>query len=38
MGSFVNNKALAGSAWVVAIVIMSLNAWLLLGVFREWLA
>jgi hypothetical protein len=25
-------------AWVVALVIMSLNAWLLFGTFRGWLA
>jgi manganese transport protein len=38
MGEFVNGRALAAVAWLVAIVIMSLNAWLLLGTFREWIA
>jgi manganese transport protein len=37
MGEFVNGRALAGLAWAVAVVIMGLNAWLLLGTFREWL-
>ena len=38
MGEFVNGKVLAGTAWLVAIVIMGLNGWLLLGMFREWIA
>jgi manganese transport protein len=38
MGRFVNSPLLAGVAWAVAVVIMSLNAWLLVGTFREWLA
>jgi manganese transport protein len=38
MGQFVNGRALATVAWMVAIVIMGLNAWLLLGTFKEWLA
>ena len=37
MGEFVNGRALAGLAWIVAVVIMGLNAWLLFGTFREWL-
>jgi len=37
MGEFVNGRVLAGLSWTVAIVIMGLNAWLLLGTFREWL-
>ncbi len=38
MGVFVNSRLLAGAAWTVAAVIMGLNAWLLIGTFREWLA
>jgi manganese transport protein len=38
MGSFVNSVPLAAAAWAVAIVIVGLNAWLLIGTFREWLA
>jgi manganese transport protein len=38
MGRFVNSPLLAGTAWAVAVVIMSLNAWLLVGTFRVWLA
>ena len=38
MGEFVNSPLLAGAAWVVAAVIMGLNAWLLIGTFRAWLA
>jgi manganese transport protein len=38
MGRFVNSPLLAGAAWLVAVVIMGLNAWLLIGTFREWLA
>jgi len=38
MGEFVNGKLLAGTAWLVAAVIMGLNAWLLIGTFRQWMA
>jgi manganese transport protein len=38
MGQFVNGRVLTASAWTVAVVIMSLNGWLLLGVLREWMA
>ncbi len=38
MGHFVNSPLLAGAAWAVAAVIMGLNAWLLIGTFRQWLA
>ena len=38
MGSFVNGPALKVAAWAVAVVIMGLNIWLLIGTFREWLA
>jgi manganese transport protein len=38
MGAFVNGPILATCSWVVAIVIAGLNAWLLVGTFREWLA
>jgi len=38
MGPFVNSLPLAAAAWLVAIVIMGLNGWLLIGTFRLWLA
>jgi manganese transport protein len=38
MGEFVNGKLMAATAWLVATVIIGLNAWLLFGTFREWLA
>jgi manganese transport protein len=38
MGRFVNHPLLAVTAWVVAIGILGLNAWLLVGTFHEWLA
>ncbi|HTL04139.1 MAG TPA: Nramp family divalent metal transporter [Gemmatimonadales bacterium] len=38
MGEFANGRLLKLTAWTVAVVIMGLNAWLLLGVFRTWLA
>jgi manganese transport protein len=38
MGRFVNPTWLAATAWVVATGIIGLNAWLLFGTFREWLA
>ena len=38
MGSFVNSPLLAGVAWTVALVIMGLNVWLLVGTFRQWVA
>jgi manganese transport protein len=38
MGAFVNSPILAATAWAVAVVIMGLNAWLLVGTFREWFA
>ena len=38
MGAFVNSRALAAGAWVVAGIIMGLNAWLLIGTFKAWLA
>ncbi len=31
-------SCLAGTAWLVAAVIMGLNAWLLIGTFRQWMA
>src|SRR3954464_14722586 len=37
MGEFVNSRGLATVAWLVAILIIGLNAWLLLGTFRQWL-
>jgi len=38
MGEFVNSTSLSTLAWVVAAAIIGLNAWLLIGTFREWLA
>ena len=38
MGKFVNSPLLAGAAWAVAVVILGLNTWLLIGTFREWLS
>ena len=38
MGPFVNSRPLAAAAWLVAVVIMGLNGWLLIGTFRLWLA
>jgi manganese transport protein len=38
MGPFANGPALQWAAWTVAVVIMGLNTWLLVGTFREWLA
>jgi len=38
MGSFANRRWVAGAAWLVTVVIVALNAWLLLGMAREWLA
>jgi manganese transport protein len=38
MGEFVNGKLLAGTAWLVAVAIVGLNAWLLFGTFKEWMA
>jgi manganese transport protein len=37
MGVFANGRPLAATAWAVAVVIIGLNAWLLIGVFRQWL-
>ena len=37
MGQFANGGALKALAWTVAVVIMGLNGWLLIGVFRQWL-
>ena len=37
MGRFVNSRPLAAVAWSVAVVIMGLNVWLLVGTFREWM-
>ena len=38
MGAFVNRPALAALSWAVAITIVALNAWLLAGTFRAWMA
>jgi manganese transport protein len=38
MGEFVNRTWLAVLAWAVAVTIAGLNAWLLVGTFKIWLA
>jgi manganese transport protein len=38
MGLFATGPLLRGAAWVVAATIIGLNAWLLIGTFRGWLA
>jgi manganese transport protein len=38
MGQFVNSRLLSAVAWAAAVVIVGLNAWLLVGTFRVWLA
>jgi manganese transport protein len=37
MGEFVNGPTVKWLAWVIAVVIASLNAWLLMQTFRGWL-
>jgi manganese transport protein len=37
MGPFTNGPALTAAAWSVALAIMGLNGWLLVGAAREWL-
>ena len=38
MGEFANGRLLTAVAWSVAVVIVGLNAWLLIGTARAWLA
>jgi manganese transport protein len=38
MGEFVNPAWVKIIAWIIAVIIAALNAWLLLQTFREWLA
>ena len=38
MGAFVNSWPLAAAAWLVAVIILGLNGWLLLGTVRQWFA
>jgi manganese transport protein len=38
MGAFANGPLLKAGAWAVALVIAGLNAWLLVGTFRSWIA
>jgi Mn2+/Fe2+ NRAMP family transporter len=38
MGEFVSRRWLTLVAWIVAITIMGLNGWLLVGTFRSWFA
>ena len=37
MGEFANGRLLSSVAWSVAVVIVGLNAWLLIGTARAWL-
>jgi manganese transport protein len=37
MGPFTNGPVLSAAAWSVALVIMGLNGWLLVGAVRAWL-
>ena len=37
MGEFANGRLLSAAAWSVAVVIVGLNGWLLVGVAREWM-
>lgn len=37
MGEFTNGRLLSAAAWSVAVVIVGLNGWLLVGVAREWM-
>jgi manganese transport protein len=38
MGVFANGPVLTAVAWAVAMVIIALNGWLLIGTFRAWLS
>jgi manganese transport protein len=38
MGEFANSRPTAVAAWVVTLLIIGLNAWLLVSTFREWMA
>jgi manganese transport protein len=38
MGAFANGPLLAAAAWAMTVAIIGLNTWLLIGVFRGWLA
>ncbi|MGE5230193.1 MAG: Nramp family divalent metal transporter, partial [Deltaproteobacteria bacterium] len=38
MGQFASGALLKGAAWLVAVAIIGLNGWLLLGTLRGWLA
>jgi Mn2+/Fe2+ NRAMP family transporter len=38
MGEFANGQLLSAVAWSVAVAIVGLNAWLLIGTARAWLA
>ncbi len=38
MGEFTNGRILSAAAWSVAVMIVGLNAWLLIGTARLWLA
>jgi manganese transport protein len=38
MGEFVNSAPVKCLAWVIAVVIASLNSWLLVQTFRDWFA
>jgi manganese transport protein len=36
MGEFVNTRPVQALAWIVALFIAALNAWLLVQAFRGW--
>jgi manganese transport protein len=38
MGVFANGPVLTAVAWAVAVAIIGLNGWLLIGIFREWVS
>ena len=38
MGAFTNGPLLQAGAWAVAVVIVALNGWLLVGTARAWLS
>jgi manganese transport protein len=38
MGEFATGRLLSAVAWTVAVVSVALNGWLLIGVFKEWMA
>jgi manganese transport protein len=37
MGEFANGPVITAAAWTVAVVIVGLNAWLLVGTLGQWM-